>query len=323
MSGLAERFIEPSGSTEMSPFEPVDGPVNKWPLGEAMLPPSSHRPRLVNVDHKPHRHLYPVPSRSVDVGQWADETTIDVGMDTEPALHRTGAFTAGSLPFSSFVTVFEWTELKSGSDSWFDVTIPSGYTLRNLPGLIGPKWAPEYSNEKDLIPGIADLDPNRAPDSTLLLVHVHHLPVFARELKRRILEDITTYASPVTGYASETTQEGTEFVLDRIAKLRRTPEDERAPWATWPDERAFDDAVMFARAWSSDTIRIPDVGLADDGEVNFLWKGADVHVDLGFYGDGTFSYYARDGDGKEYTDDDVPACVGLPTDLLAILKHKA
>ena len=131
---------------------------------------------------------------------------------------------------------------------------------------------------------------------------------------------VTKYEFCVTSWENDATQEVREFVLERIARLRGTSEDERAPWATWPDERAFEDAVTFVKAWSSNTIRMPDMGLADDGEVNFLWEGADMHVDLGFYGDGTFSYYARDGDRKEYTDDDVPAHVGLPKDLLAILK---
>ena len=111
-----------------------------------------------------------------------------------------------------------------------------------------------------------------------------------------------------------------ELVLDQLADLLNTPEPHRAPWATWPVISAFEDAMAFVRAWPGEALVMPDVGLADDGEVNFLWKGVDLHVDLGFYGDGTFSYYAKDGDGEEYAGDDVVANVGLPEDLLALLK---
>ena len=111
-----------------------------------------------------------------------------------------------------------------------------------------------------------------------------------------------------------------ELVLEHLADLMNTPKTRRAPWATWPVISAFEDAMAFVRAWPREALVMPDVGLADDGEVNFLWKGVDLHVDLGFYGDGTFSYYAKDGDGEEYADDDVAATVGLPEDLLAILK---
>ena len=87
-----------------------------------------------------------------------------------------------------------------------------------------------------------------------------------------------------------------------------------------PADRAFADAELFVSAWPSVELQIPDIGLADDGEVNFLWKGPELHVDLGFYGDGTFSYFARVRDGIRHADDDVAAGLGLPSDLLAILK---
>jgi hypothetical protein len=63
----------------------------------------------------------------------------------------------------------------------------------------------------------------------------------------------------------------------------------------------------------------PSIGLADDGEVNFLWDYGGVHIDLGFYGTGTFSYYARDLEGNEYFGDDTSSDK-LPDDLAEILK---
>ena len=109
-------------------------------------------------------------------------------------------------------------------------------------------------------------------------------------------------------------------VLDHIRRLRSAPEAVQPPWAESPAESTFNDAKEFVTAWPSVKLLMPDVGLADDGEVNFLWKGRELHVDLGFYGDGTFSYFARDRDGVRYADDDVAAGCGLPEKLIAILK---
>ena len=45
-----------------------------------------------------------------------------------------------------------------------------------------------------------------------------------------------------------------------------------------------------------------------------------VHIDLGFYGTGTFSYYARGSDGREYFGDDLFASRPLPADLEFLLR---
>ena len=56
-------------------------------------------------------------------------------------------------------------------------------------------------------------------------------------------------------------------VLDVIGKLRKRMATERAPWAEGVEERAFDEAAQFVRAWSREPAHMPDVGIADDGEV--------------------------------------------------------
>ena len=109
-------------------------------------------------------------------------------------------------------------------------------------------------------------------------------------------------------------------VLERLRELRAAPEAEQPPWAERPVDRAFADAQRFVSAWPSVDLPMPDVGLADDGEVNFLWQGPQLHVDLGFFGDGTFSCFARAPGGVRIAVDDVAAELGLPPDLQAILK---
>ena len=109
-------------------------------------------------------------------------------------------------------------------------------------------------------------------------------------------------------------------VLERLRELRAAPEAEQPPWAERPADRAFADAQRFVSAWPSVDLPMPDVGLADDGEVNFLWQGPQLHVDLGFFGDGTFSCFARAPGDVRIAVDDVAAELGLPPDLQAILK---
>ena len=64
-----------------------------------------------------------------------------------------------------------------------------------------------------------------------------------------------------------------------------------------------------------------DIGLADDVEINFVWKTESVHVDLGFHDEGSCSYFARDGAGREFLVNDFVSDQGLPpeiTDLLTV-----
>ena len=108
-------------------------------------------------------------------------------------------------------------------------------------------------------------------------------------------------------------------LIARLYALRDTPISERWPGADWPRPDAFADAQVFIESLPEEPIPFPNVGLADDGEVNFLWDHDGNHVDLGFYGDGSFSYYAHGQDGHPFHDDDVPARIGLPDGLKRLL----
>lgn len=107
----------------------------------------------------------------------------------------------------------------------------------------------------------------------------------------------------------------TWFLLRRILDLRSTPESERWTNAQWPADNAFVDAAEFVRRLPEPLKATPHISLADDGEVNFAWHHGKTRIDLGFYGTGTFSYYARDSAGNETFGDDVPARRAIPLDL--------
>ncbi len=110
----------------------------------------------------------------------------------------------------------------------------------------------------------------------------------------------------------------TRRLFARLDILSR-PDADRLPGAVPPDPQALRDARAFVLGLPNELVHLPDIGLADDGEVNFLWNDAGIHVDLGFYGCGTFSYYARDDKGNEYLEDECRATHGLPSDLAALL----
>ncbi len=78
------------------------------------------------------------------------------------------------------------------------------------------------------------------------------------------------------------------IMLEKVRSLlsTRTPENVKL---------AVNDAEVFIEKlfYYNPSIAIPIVSLANDGEVNFFWKTKNLKLDLGFYGDKTYSYYAK------------------------------
>ena len=107
-----------------------------------------------------------------------------------------------------------------------------------------------------------------------------------------------------------------ESIEDRLNELRQR---ETSPGADSPQPAAFADAEAFSRQLPSPLSRMPHISLADDGEINFAWNGTPVYIDLGFHGTGTYSYFARDKQGRKHHGDDVPANGPIPDPLVEIL----
>lgn len=110
-----------------------------------------------------------------------------------------------------------------------------------------------------------------------------------------------------------------ESLVQRLADLYSTPEGERWPDADWPTKKAFEDAWQFTKQLPEDLKEFPHISLADDGEVNLAWSGGAIHIDLGFYGAGTFSYYGRDSESREVFGDDISVTSSLPEELTSLL----
>lgn len=105
-------------------------------------------------------------------------------------------------------------------------------------------------------------------------------------------------------------------LLHDLELLKLTPEEDRWPAAIWPKSGAFTDAEKFINSLPLQNMPSPDVYLADDGEINFLWKHVDIFIDAGFLGNGTFSVFARKGKDRFYGDDRL-ASDGLPDQVIA------
>lgn len=143
-----------------------------------------------------------------------------------------------------------------------------------------------------------------------------HQPVTVKLMFRIVSEDVLTATEP-TAWLRDTTAPGGNL-RSKVEQLRASGDTYVYPGGNRPTEQAFDDAELFVA--NLPKLRIyPNIGLVADGEINFLWKEGGVHVDLGFYGDGEGSYYARDEHGREYFCDSFPASEGLPAPIASLV----
>lgn len=112
-------------------------------------------------------------------------------------------------------------------------------------------------------------------------------------------------------------------LFDHLEKLRQEARaDKIDDEIIWPNDLAYREARIFICRLPLTEIPEPRIGIAEDGEVNFLWKRQEdgLHIDLGFYGTGTYSYYATNNNGKELMEDDVEISSDLPTGLIEMLR---
>ena len=86
-------------------------------------------------------------------------------------------------------------------------------------------------------------------------------------------------------------------------------------------KQATYDAEKFVRQLFPD-VKEPIITLAADGEINFLWILPDFRLDLGVYGDGSYSYYGKTSSGEEFIADENSLDEKLPEEILAFITNK-
>lgn len=110
-------------------------------------------------------------------------------------------------------------------------------------------------------------------------------------------------------------------LFHRLDRLRYSGDDFVYPGGIRPTDLAFADAQFFISKLPSLRI-IPEISLVADGEINFLWNDGGIYIDLGFYGVGEGSYYARDSNDREYFCDRFPVSQGLPDQLFELIRTR-
>lgn len=89
-----------------------------------------------------------------------------------------------------------------------------------------------------------------------------------------------------------------------------------------PTRTAIEDAEQFAihHLYAFEKA-IPAISPASDGEINFYWENEAGLLDLGFYGDGSYSYFAKLAEGRELIEDSADISRQLPAEILAVICH--
>ena len=89
-----------------------------------------------------------------------------------------------------------------------------------------------------------------------------------------------------------------------------------------PSQATVRDAECFTGLLGHDDIYAPSISLATDGEINFFWMLPHFRLDLGFYGDGTYSYYGMTTTGDEFLADEVSISTPLPAQILQLIRKQ-
>ena len=84
-----------------------------------------------------------------------------------------------------------------------------------------------------------------------------------------------------------------------------------------PSNQAVVDSLMWLSLLPTDT-PLPKPMLSGAGEVGLYWEAADFYCDIGFFGDGTFSFYAERPDGSSMSNEDIEI-KSTPESLLILL----
>lgn len=87
--------------------------------------------------------------------------------------------------------------------------------------------------------------------------------------------------------------------------------------------QAIEDAERFLRKHDLQNLVPPIISLSEDGEINFVWRTERLYLDLGFFGDGTYTYYGKSVSGQVFMGDNAPRSASLPHDLTALLDIRA
>jgi hypothetical protein len=111
-------------------------------------------------------------------------------------------------------------------------------------------------------------------------------------------------------------------MLARIRQLALYPHGWDGADGKAPSQAAVRNVECFTRLSVHDDVYAPSISLAADGEINFFWMLPHFRLDLGFYGDGTYSYYGTSTAGDEFLADEVLVSTPLPARILRLIRKQ-
>jgi hypothetical protein len=124
---------------------------------------------------------------------------------------------------------------------------------------------------------------------------------------------------------NESGQENLEKLkaIARIQEIAAYLDNWNGPDSIAPTALAAKEAELFTRyIFSHNAIISPYISASNDGEINFYWKRDEFILDLGFFGGGSYSYYAHLPNGLEILEDQVSLHAYLPQEIVDLIRNK-
>lgn len=115
--------------------------------------------------------------------------------------------------------------------------------------------------------------------------------------------------------------DGSELIA-RVRSLGTYVNDWNGRGTTAPTQASVEEAELFVRyLFSLGSITPPHISASGDGEIDFYWKQNGFTLDLGFVGDGTYSYYAHLPNGQEIIEDEAALGEHLPQAIVDLIMN--
>lgn len=135
-------------------------------------------------------------------------------------------------------------------------------------------------------------------------------------------ETLRSFIEPVAKNQRLDTKRIDLKIIARIREIGMYPNGWDNANANAASKKAVDDAENFIRQLLSVNVKEPIISLAADGEINFLWILPDFRLDLGVYGDGSYSYYGKASNGEEFIADVKSIDEKLPDEIIAAITNR-
>lgn len=153
--------------------------------------------------------------------------------------------------------------------------------------------------------------------STLLMIGGIHSQSITSEP-----ETLRSFIEPVAKNQRLDTKRIDLKIIARIREIGIYPNGWDNVNAIAASKKAVNDAEKFIRQLLPIDVKEPIISLAADGEINFLWILPDFRLDLGVYGDGSYSYYGKASNGEEFIADEKSIDEKLPDEIITAITNR-